>query len=52
MWLIVTPGTILRRHRDIVLRRWALRAPPARRKVRPLVLRLARENESWGESTV
>jgi putative transposase len=53
--LIVTPATILRWHRDIVRRRWARLSrrgrpgrPPVRRTVRSLVLRLARENESWG----
>ncbi len=55
MRLIVTPGTILRWHRDIVRRQWARRSrqgrsgrPPAGRNVRSVVLRLARENESWG----
>ena len=55
MRLIVTPGTILRWHRDIVRRRWARRSrrgrsgrPATHRKVRSVVLRLARENESWG----
>jgi len=55
MRLIVTPGTILRWHRDIVRRRWARRSrrgrsgrPATHRKVRSEVLRLARENESWG----
>jgi transposase len=55
MRLIVTAGTVLRWHRDIVRRRWARRSrqgrpgrPPAGRNVRPVVLRLARENESWG----
>ena len=55
MRLIVTPGTILRWHRDIVRRRWARRSrqgrsgrPPTGRNVRSVVLRLARENESWG----
>jgi putative transposase len=55
MRLIVTPGTILRWQRDIVGRRWArlsLRGrsgrPATHRKVRSVVLRLARENESWG----
>ena len=55
MRLIVTPGTIVRWHRDIVRRRWARRSrrgrsgrPATHRKVRSAVLRLARENESWG----
>jgi putative transposase len=53
--LIVTPATIVRWHRDIVRRRWARLSrrarsgrPPVRRTVRSLVLRLARENGSWG----
>src|SRR5712691_7148759 len=52
--LLVTPATILRWHRDIVRRRWARLSrrrpgrPPTRRNVRSVVLRLARENESWG----
>ncbi len=55
MRLIVTPGTILRWHRDIVRRRWDRRSrrgrsgrPATHRKVQSEVLRLARENESWG----
>jgi len=54
MRLIVTPGTILRWQRDIVRRRWARLSrgwsgrPATQRKVRSVVLRLARENESWG----
>ena len=55
MRLIVTPGTIVRWHRDIARRRWARRSrrgrsgrPAAHRKVRSVTLRLARENESWG----
>jgi transposase len=53
--LIVTPSSILRWHRDILRRRWARRSrcgrtgrPLTRRSVVSLVLRLARENESWG----
>jgi putative transposase len=53
--LIVTPGTVLRWHRDILRRRRSRRSrrgrsgrPPLRRNVRSVVLRLARENESWG----
>ncbi|MGH3258584.1 MAG: integrase core domain-containing protein [Streptosporangiaceae bacterium] len=55
MRLIVTPDTIMRWHRDIVRRRWARRSrqgqsgrPATHRNVRSVVLRLARENESWG----
>ena len=55
MRLIVTPGTIMRWHRDIVRRRWARRSrqggsgrPAPTRKVRSRVLGVARENESWG----
>ena len=57
--LIVTPGTIVRWHRDIVRRRWARVSrrglsghPATRRKVRSMVLRLARENESWGDRRI
>jgi putative transposase len=53
--LLVTPDTILRWHRDIVRRRWAARSmrgktgrPAARRNIRALVPRLARENPEWG----
>ena len=55
MRLIVTPGTLLRWHRDVVRRRWSRRSrqgrsgrPATHRKVRSVVLRLARENESQG----
>ena len=55
MRLIVTPGTIMRWHREIIGRRWGRVTrrgrsgrPPVRRNVRSVVLRLARENESWG----
>src|SRR5690242_15923836 len=55
MRLIVTPATILRWHHGIVRGRWARLSrrgrsgrPPVRRTVRSVVLRLARENESWG----
>jgi putative transposase len=49
LWLLVTPDTILRWHRDIVRRRWAGRSmrgkagrPATRQSIRALVLRLAR----------
>jgi putative transposase len=52
MRLIVTPATVLRWHRDIVRHCWSRHGrsgrPPVRRNVRSVVLRLARENESWG----
>jgi putative transposase len=53
--LLVTPDTIVRWHRDIVCRRWAVRSmrgktgrPATRRNIRALVLRLARENPDGG----
>src|ERR1019366_4581762 len=55
LWLLVTPDTIVRWHRDIVRRRWAARSmpgrtgrPATRRTIKALVLRLARENPEWG----
>src|ERR1039457_3092268 len=55
LWLLVTPDTILRWHRDIVRRRWAARSmrakigrPTTRSHIKALVLRLARENPEWG----
>jgi putative transposase len=53
--LIVSPDTILRWHRDLICRRHAKISrrkrpgrPPTRRSIQALVLRLARENGSWG----
>jgi putative transposase len=53
--LIVTPGTLLRWHRDLLRRRWAHRSrrgrpgrPPTHHRVKTLVIRLAKENPSWG----
>jgi transposase len=51
----VQPDTILRWHRDLLARRHAAKSrprrrgrPPAVRSIRSLVLRLVRENSSWG----
>ncbi|KUL20948.1 integrase core domain-containing protein [Streptomyces regalis] len=53
--LLVRPDTILRWHRDLLKRRHAAACvpkrrgrPPTVRSIRTLVLRLARENPSWG----
>jgi hypothetical protein len=53
--VFITPGTILRWHRDIVRRRWAAKSkpnrpgrPPTHRRVVPLVLRMAAGNEHRG----
>jgi putative transposase len=53
--LLIQPDTILRWHRDLLARRHAARSRPKRpgrprtiRSIRILVLRLARENPSWG----
>jgi hypothetical protein len=51
--LVVTPGTLLRWHADLVKRRWTYKRrgpgrPPTRPTVRELVLRMADENPHWG----
>jgi putative transposase len=53
--LVVRPDTVLRWHRDLIARRHSrisrptrVRRPPTIRSIRRLVLRLARENSTWG----
>ncbi|MFC5674464.1 HAD-IC family P-type ATPase [Streptomyces incanus] len=53
--LLVRPDTIVRRHHNLLKRRHAAHRaprrrgrPPTVRSIRALVLRLARENSSWG----
>jgi putative transposase len=55
MRLLVRPDTVLRWHRNMIARRHAAISrpkrpgrPPTVRSIRALVLRLARENPSWG----
>ena len=50
---LVSPQTLVRWHRELVARKWAYRRrspgrPPIDAELRELVLRLGRENRSWG----
>jgi putative transposase len=50
--VFVQPATLLRWHRDLVRQRWTYPSqrgrPPISGEIRGLVLRLARENSTWG----
>jgi putative transposase len=55
MYLIVSPDTVLRRHRNLLRHRHPEASrpkrpgrPPTVRSIKTLVLRLARENANWG----
>jgi transposase len=55
--LVVTPQTLLRWHRELIRRRRRQPQrtggrPPVERRVRELVLRLARENPRWGYARI
>ncbi len=54
---IVTPDTILRWHRMLIARKWTYAPkrsgrPGVMREIRELVLRMARENSSWGYTRI
>jgi putative transposase len=56
---VVSPSTLLRWHRELLARKWTyprkvatLGRPTTRKVVRELVLRLARENRTWGHRRI
>jgi transposase InsO family protein len=54
----ITPATILRWHRHLVARKWTftdrrrLGRPRTRRPVKALIIRMARENPTWGHRRI
>jgi hypothetical protein len=54
---LVTPATVLRWHRNLIARKWTYPRrrpgrPPVQAAIRALVLRLAKENPSWGHRRI
>jgi transposase InsO family protein len=54
---LVTPVKLLRWHRNLIVRKWTyprrrLGRPPVHAVIRALVLRLAKENPSWGHRRI
>ena len=54
---LVRPATLLRWHRNLIARKWTYPRrgpgrPPAAGQIRALVLRLAKENPSWGHRRI
>jgi hypothetical protein len=54
---LVTPATLLRRHRNLVARNWTYPRrrpgrPPVQAEIRQLVLRLANDIPGWGHRRV
>ena len=54
---LVTPATLLRWHRTLIARKWTYPRrrpgrPPVQAEIRALVLRLAKENPSWGHRRI
>ena len=55
---IVTPDTLLRWHRDLIAQKWnysqrrAPGRPPVMAEIRTLIVRMARENPTWGYTRI
>lgn len=53
---VVTPATLLRWHRNLIARKWTYSKRPGRpsvpAEIRKLVLRLAKENPTWGHRRI